>query len=172
MNDWSRLAMRSVSTPNRRCRATAISDLADGYDRFASTTQRDRSPPRIDRRLQEERVIDKQGNRFQLDIIGGFESESYEREVKQRADQLGIGQAIRWLGFTNDVPAAMQSLDAMILPSLFGEGMPMVVLEAMAMGVPVIATRVEGTRKLFETALKACLPCPVMPQACRTPYKV
>ncbi len=50
----------------------------------------------------------------------------------------------------------MMNLDAMVLPSLFGEGMPMVVLDALALGVPVIATKVEGTPELFVMVLKGC----------------
>ena len=51
---------------------------------------------------------------------------------------------ITWTGFTRDVAAELRQMDLLVLPSLFGEGLPMVVLEAMAAGVPVVATRVAG----------------------------
>ena len=46
------------------------------------------------------------------------------------------------IGF--DVVAEFAKMHVFALPSLFGEGMPMVVLEAMAAGLPVVSTRVEG----------------------------
>jgi glycosyltransferase involved in cell wall biosynthesis len=51
----------------------------------------------------------------------------------------------------------MRNLDAMVLPSLFGEGMPMVVLEALALGVPVIATKVEGTPEIVRDGVEGLL---------------
>ena len=64
---------------------------------------------------------------------------------------------IERVGFTNDVPAELARLDAMVLPSLFGEGLPMVVLEAMAAAVPVIATRVEGTPEAVTDGVEGLL---------------
>ena len=51
---------------------------------------------------------------------------------------------MQWTGFTQDVDAELARMDLFVLPSLFGEGMPMVLLEAMAAGLPVVATAVEG----------------------------
>jgi glycosyltransferase involved in cell wall biosynthesis len=59
--------------------------------------------------------------------------------------KLDLGRGVEFVGFTKDIPSALGELDAMVLPSLYGEGLPMVVLEAMAAGLPVVATRVEGT---------------------------
>jgi glycosyltransferase involved in cell wall biosynthesis len=79
-----------------------------------------------------------------LRAVGGFETLAYETAILGLADRLGIAAAVDWIGFTRDVNAELAKTDLFVLPSLFGEGLPMVVLEAMAAGVPVVATRVEG----------------------------
>lgn len=80
-----------------------------------------------------------------LRCIGPFETPEYEASIRRMIAELKLGDAVEMVGFATDVPAALAQLDAMVLPSLYGEGMPMVVLEAMAAGLPVVATRVEGT---------------------------
>ena len=85
-----------------------------------------------------------EGLPVRLRAVGGFETPQYEREVKSLADELGVADAVEWTGFTRDVDRELARFDLFVLPSLFGEGLPMVILEAMAAGVPVVATRVEG----------------------------
>jgi len=84
------------------------------------------------------------GAPVRLLAVGSFETPEYEAEIKQRASDRGLTDAIEWTGFTTDVNAQLDRMDVFVLPSLFGEGLPMVVLESMAAGVPVIASRVEG----------------------------
>jgi glycosyltransferase involved in cell wall biosynthesis len=76
--------------------------------------------------------------------VGGFETEAYEWAIHALADKLGLNDAIDWIGFTRGVNRELAKMDVFVLPSLFGEGLPMVVLEAMAAGVPVVASHVEG----------------------------
>ena len=92
-----------------------------------------------------------------LRCIGPYETEEYETEINRRIMELGVGHRVQRVGFTNDVPAELARLDAMVLPSLFGEGLPMVVLEAMAAGLPVIATRVEGTPEAVTDGVEGLL---------------
>ena len=61
----------------------------------------------------------------------------------------GLGDAAWLAGSRDDIPAVMQALDLFVLPSL-AEGIPNTVLEAMASGLPVVATRVGGTPELVE----------------------
>ena len=82
---------------------------------------------------------------MRLRVVGPFETAEYERETKRLAGELGVEACVDWIGFTRDVDNELARMDVFVLPSLFGEGLPMVVLEAMAAGVPVVATRVEGT---------------------------
>ncbi len=92
-----------------------------------------------------------------LRAIGPFESPEYQRHVKALAERLGIARHIDWTGFSSDIEQELQRLDVLLLPSLFGEGLPMVMLEAMASGVPVIATRVEGVPEALRDGLDGLL---------------
>ena len=64
---------------------------------------------------------------------------------------------IDWTGFCSDISQQLTQMDLFVLPSLFGEGLPMVVLEAMAAGVPVVATRVEGVPEAIEHGVHGVL---------------
>lgn len=89
-------------------------------------------------------MLRSRGQDVSLRAIGPFETPAYEEHLLALAERLGVADAVRWTGFTEDVSAQLARVDALALPSLFGEGLPMVVLEAMAAGLPVIATRCEG----------------------------
>lgn len=70
----------------------------------------------------------------------GEEKEAVEALV----DTLGLRQNVQFLGQRNDVAALMAHADLFVLPSRF-EGLPLAVLEAMSLGLPVVATRIGGT---------------------------
>lgn len=89
-------------------------------------------------------ALRSQGLNVQLRAIGPFESLEYEQEIKSLVSIRGVGDAITWTGFVDDIAAEFAEIDLFVLPSLFGEGLPMVVLESMAAAVPVVASHVEG----------------------------
>lgn len=78
--------------------------------------------------------------------IGGL-----REPLEQRAAALGIGDRITWLGKVphDDVGWVMSTGDVFVLPSL-SEGLPTVVCEAMACGLPVVATAVDGTPEIVD----------------------
>ncbi len=77
--------------------------------------------------------------------------------MKALATKLGVASAIHWTGFTREVNAELAAIDLLALPSLFGEGLPMVVLEALAAGVPVVASDCEGVAQAVETGVNGVL---------------
>ena len=79
-----------------------------------------------------------------LRAVGTFESPKYAAEVAARVRRLGLSEHVTWTGFSRDVTNEFLKMDLFVLPSLFGEGLPMVVLEAMTAGVPIVASRVAG----------------------------
>jgi glycosyltransferase involved in cell wall biosynthesis len=100
-----------------------------------------------------------------LRAIGSFETPEYEAHVKSLATELGVDDCVEWRGFSANVNAELDELDLFVLPSLFGEGMPMVVLEAMAAGLPVIGTDVEGVPEVVRDGLEGLIVPPGDPYA-------
>ena len=84
-------------------------------------------------------------------IGGGADAIKYDKQVRHRAEELHIAERVQWLGVLNerDVARQLAHSDVLVLPS-FQETLPMAVAEAMAAGVPVIATRAGGTPELVE----------------------
>ena len=68
--------------------------------------------------------------------------------LRRRAARLSLQDRIHWLGWRSDLPAILAAADLLIAPSRW-EGMPNVVLEAMASGKPVVAQAAEGISELL-----------------------
>lgn len=77
-------------------------------------------------------------------------------QVERRANEVGGGR-IHFLGLRDDVPALLALADLMLLPSI-SDAMPMVVLEAMALGVPTVATDVGDVREVLGAGAGVCVP--------------
>ncbi|MBI2252654.1 MAG: glycosyltransferase family 4 protein [Armatimonadetes bacterium] len=78
-------------------------------------------------------------------LVGGG---SLENQLKNLTKELSLEDKVRFLGARNDVPVLLRALDLFVLTSNW-EPLGIVILEAMATGAPVIATRVDGVPELI-----------------------
>ena len=70
-------------------------------------------------------------------------------ELKALADELGIGHRVHLLGYREDVRELYHASDVFVHPS-YREGLPVSVMEAMASGLPVVASRIRGNVDLVK----------------------
>ena len=68
--------------------------------------------------------------------------------LQAMAQQFDLERRVLFAGFRADVPAVLSAIDVLVLSSRL-EGLPLTVLEAMSVGRPVVATRVNGTPEIF-----------------------
>jgi glycosyltransferase involved in cell wall biosynthesis len=79
-----------------------------------------------------------------------------EETLKKEAESLEIMNNIRFIGMRLDIPELLKLFDVYVLPSLW-EGLPMVLLEAMAAGCPVVATDVGGVASVIKNRVTGLL---------------
>jgi glycosyltransferase involved in cell wall biosynthesis len=71
-----------------------------------------------------------------------------DEALRRQAEELGIEKRVHFLGFRADMPQVLQTLDCFVFPSL-REGLGLALVEAMASGLPVVASRVGGIPEVF-----------------------
>jgi glycosyltransferase involved in cell wall biosynthesis len=96
-----------------------------------------------------------------LVIVGDGVERSF---LEGLAEELGVSGRIIWAGYRPDVYNLLQAFDVFVQPSRF-EGLPTTVLEAMAAGLPVVATAVGGTPEVVEDGVTGLLVPPAEPTA-------
>ena len=83
-------------------------------------------------------------------IIGGelsTDPEPFYTEITERIRTLGIQNNVTLTGIRQDIPEILGLLDIFTLPTFTHEGLPRSIVEAMSMGLPVVATDIRGCRE-------------------------
>lgn len=90
--------------------------------------------------------------------------ERYRRELQDRVTSRGLTDRVHFTGLRKDVPEILAAAAVSVLPSI-SEGISNTLLESMAAGVPVVATRVGGTPEVIRDGEQGLLVPPGDPQA-------
>jgi glycosyltransferase involved in cell wall biosynthesis len=80
-------------------------------------------------------------------ILVGNGDEEYLKKIKKICEELGVLNHVINVGYRKDIPSIIKEIDILVFPSISGEGLPRVILEAMAAAKPVIATDDAGNKE-------------------------
>lgn len=125
-----------VATTGRIVKGKGFEDLVRAYASFA-----------------------KQTHDSELLMIGGNiaqDIQPFQREFSSAIDALGLGAKVRITGMVDNVEEYLAASDLFVLPS-YREGMPRSLIEAMAMGLPCIATEIRGCREIVTNGVNGFL---------------
>ena len=76
--------------------------------------------------------------------------------MEELINNLGLKDKIKLLGFRMDIPEIMKCLDVFVLTSLW-EGLPKVIVQAIAAGIPIVATEVDGSSEVIKNGVNSFL---------------
>lgn len=104
-------------------------------------------------------VLAREGREVCATIVGTGPLES---ELRKLSESLGIGNRVHFAGLVSEMTDAYVNADLLVQSSTT-EGLPNVILEAVSLGLPIVATNVGGTAEVVEHGVSAWL---VKPRSC------
>lgn len=104
-------------------------------------------------------LLKQQGRRIVWLLAGGehYQFKGFEDKLKASIAEVGVGKCVHLLGHRDDMPDLMAAADIVALPSALSEGLPCIVMEAMASGRPVLATNVGGIPESIDDSVGALI---------------
>lgn len=87
------------------------------------------------------RQVSRQFPEAKLALVGGGE---YEAALRAQVTELGLEDSVTFAGVRSDMPDVYRAADIVLLPSIYGENLPTVLIESGGCGRPVVASRVGG----------------------------
>ncbi len=106
--------------------------------------------------VQAAAVVLEKFPRIRFDIAGDVLDEVYFQQLQAQIQHLGIGASVHFLGGVRDLAARLRTADIFVLPSR-SEGFSNALVEAMAYGLPVVATTVGGNAEAVDAGVTGLL---------------
>jgi glycosyltransferase involved in cell wall biosynthesis len=94
-------------------------------------------------------IVKRQYPEIRFQLLGPTDSDNPNAVPKKIVEQWHQDGIIEYMGVSNDVTSEIRNATAVVLPTYYKEGMPKVLMEAAAMGKPIVATNVSGCKEVI-----------------------
>jgi glycosyltransferase involved in cell wall biosynthesis len=111
------------------------------------------------------RLLQERGVKFQLWLAGAPDAGNPSTITSRELEDMEARGIARWLGHRDDIPGLLKSCSLFCLPTYYREGLPRVLVEASAAGLPIVTTDVPGCREVVTPNKNGLLVPPRNPAA-------
>ncbi len=103
------------------------------------------------------KILQQSGTNAKFQIAGSMIAHNPKAITKEQMHEMLKNSPVEWLGRVENMPALYQSADLIVYPSSYGEGIPRVLLESAACGLPVITTDHPGCKEAVDNGKNGLL---------------